>query len=95
MKEIGQYLEKNLTDSQVASICEFTSLKSMKNNPSFNFKLHAQEQVIDNFEFEFVKSGQIGQWRGYFSPEMSQRVDQTVKTQLKSNINIKYDGSSK
>lgn len=61
----------------------------MKKNSSFCF----QETRTINEQSQldlFFRKGKIGDWLNYFNEDMSSKLDQKIKLELNSKIQIKY-----
>ena len=71
----------DLTPSEISSIVEQTTFDAMKANPAANVswvKAFPNKGVTT----EFMRKGQVGDWRNYFTDEQSARVDEEVKKKL-------------
>lgn len=71
------------------SLISFCSFDQMKNNPSFEYRDLKQANLIDE-KFTFFVKGQIGNWRNYFSDDLSTRFDQVIEKKLKHENKFKY-----
>ena len=76
-----------MNNSQIKALVEFSSFQNMKkyvimfDPTSKHFKK----------EFNFFRKGQIGDWRNYFTDEMSSKLDDYLKRNLSYNQEIIYE----
>ena len=76
VREVAAFLEKNLSDDLIQKITERTSFKSMKNNPMLNYSTFpGMEHKVS----PFMRKGQAGDWKNYFSEEQRKIVDDISK----------------
>jgi len=75
-------LGRELTDVQINQIIEYTNFDNMKKLKSFELNAHFKE------EFSFFRKGQSGDWKNYFTEEMSKRYDEKTKKELSSYAKI-------
>lgn len=61
----------------------------MKNNPALDFKRLVKSKIFDE-SVDFFKNGKIGQWRNYFTKEMCEKLDETLKKNLKYKGEFDY-----
>ena len=71
VRRVATFLGKELTEPQVAAIAEHCQFRRMASNPSTNA---AQMSKVAG-ETDFMRKGQVGDWRNYFSEEQSRRMD--------------------
>jgi hypothetical protein len=69
-----------LNQTQIKEIISYTEFANMKQLKAFDL------QLTGHFEkdFSFFRKGQVGDWRNYFSEEMSKRYDEKTRTELNS-----------
>lgn len=84
---MGAYLGKELNDSQIQSLIEFTSFKNMKEKRPFKIEMHKEYFKED---LEFFRKGQIGDWVNYFTEDLSKRVDEAVQKNLEYKHKFNY-----
>ena len=61
----------------------------MKKNPALDFKRLVKSKIFDD-SVDFFKNGKIGQWRKYFTQEMCERLEETLKKNLKYKKDFIY-----
>ncbi len=85
IRKIAEYLGRDLSDEQIKAVIGYCSLNNMKNSNSFKFLVQAFDK-----DFGFFRSAQVGNWQDYFTEEMSQKVDNLIKTKLKYKGEFNY-----
>ncbi len=73
------------SDSQYQKLIEFTSFKNMKET------VHMPKVPIFKESMEFFRKGQIGDWKNYFTEEMTKKCDAKVAENLKYKGEIKCE----
>ena len=76
VREVATFLEKSLSDDLIQKIVERTSFKAMKNNPMLNYSTFPN---MDHKVSPFMRKGQVGDWKNYFSEEQRKIVDDISK----------------
>ena len=82
VSRIATFLGYNLSDEVVKMIVEQTTFGKMKENPSAN-QSWMNEYVKDK-SFKFMRKGVIGDWRNYFTDELSARMDTLIAEKVGS-----------
>ena len=72
MKKITEFLNLTLSDAFLERIAEDTNIKNMKNDPAVRDP-HAKPDK------PFVRAGQSGGWKGYFTVEQNEWFDRKYK----------------
>ena len=69
IEKIAKFIGKELSQETIQCIAEQTTFTAMKKegNANYNWKPH--------FKGEFLRKGQVGDWRNFFSKEQSDRFD--------------------
>lgn len=88
MRRTAQFLGKTLNDTQVETLCKHLSFESMKLNPALNRattielvkKLNLSEGKLE--ENEFIRNGNIGQWKAKMSDEWIKKFDEWIAKNL-------------
>ena len=79
---IVEFVGLKLDEEIVREVVTKSTFQSMKDNPLVNFswsKNYRQERV----PFEFIRKGEVGDWKNYFSEEQSKRIDNVYTTRCK------------
>ena len=72
--KVAVFLGKTLCGNQVAAICDHCRFEQMRANPMTSAA--SMPKVVG--EGEFMRRGQVGDWRNYFSEDQSRRMDEWV-----------------
>jgi len=73
VRKVAAFLGRSLTDADVDGIVRCTSFDIMKTNPSTNFhQWHENGFAAEDEEGTFMRKGQVGDWRNYFTSEESE-----------------------
>ena len=88
VSRIATFLGYNLSDEVVKMIVEQTTFGKMKETPSAN-QSWMNEYVKDK-SFKFMRKGVIGDWRNYFTDELSAKMDTLIAEKL-GNTGIVFD----
>ena len=81
VRQVAAFLEKDLSDDLIQKIVERTTFKSMKDNPMLNYsKLNSMDFKIS----AFMRKGQVGDWKNYFTDEQRKMVDEISKKRFET-----------
>jgi hypothetical protein len=80
VRRIAEFLGKELTSEQVSAIVAHTSFDRMRANPMTN----ASKMPKVPGETDFMRKGQVGDWKRYFSADQNDRMDAWIAEHLKS-----------
>jgi hypothetical protein len=88
VSKVSDFLSAQLSSGQIAAIVDHTSFDNMRKNPMTN----AATMPKIKGEGEFMRKGKVGDWRNYFSPEQSARMDAWINDNLKGeDIPMTYE----
>lgn len=88
VKKIADFMDKNLTVEETASVVESCSFSSMAKTKG---TLQDDDGLGGNSS-KFFRKGIIGDWKNYFNKEQSLRMDQWVKETLDgSGLSYTYE----
>ncbi|XP_008312238.1 sulfotransferase 1C2 [Cynoglossus semilaevis] len=82
VRTIMQYLDLSVSDEVIDRIVELTSFKNMKDNPMANYSCVPPE-VFDMSISPFMRKGEVGDWKNYFTPEQLKMFDEDYEKQMK------------
>ena len=71
---VAAFLGRELGPDQVKNVVEHCSFKCMRANPMTN----ASSMPSNPGEGQFLRNGTIGNWKEYFSPDQSARMDRWI-----------------
>ena len=77
--KIAKFLGRSLDEEQVDAIVKHTNFKSMKQNPSLNLD---GVPDIDSSISPFMRKGQVGDWKNYFSSSQLEAFDKLTAKKL-------------
>jgi hypothetical protein len=82
---LAKFLNKDLNDEQIRSLVEFSKFDNMKTIKSMDYFQHLNTMKIYKQGSKFFVKGKSGNWRNYFSDEMSAKFDRVINKKLKYN----------
>lgn len=83
LKDLVEYLGEELNEVQIERLIAFVAFHNMKSYIKFDEIWLGK--LKDKQDFEFFRKGKIGNWKNYFTAEMSRRIDEMVKLKLTYN----------
>jgi hypothetical protein len=89
IQSLATYLGKTYTTEQIEQLICFTSFNNIKKVAGLDFKAEIKKQMYER-DMSFFRKGQIGDWYNHFSEELSSKVDDVVKRNIKSDIKFNY-----
>ena len=91
IRKVAKFLEKEITEEQVGILVDHLSFKKMKQNKSVNFEA-LQDGKIMKKEGSFIRKGEVGDWKNYFTEEMNKRMDEAIEKYLKPvGLEFRYE----
>ncbi|XP_054157896.1 sulfotransferase 1B1-like [Oppia nitens] len=92
VNRISEFLGKpKLSDDDMKQLTNHCSFDQMKYNPAVNYKHWDDLGFRDRNEAEFMRRGQIGDWKYYFSKEQNHTIDKLVKKYLQNKIYFVFE----
>ena len=86
IRKVAAFLKKDLSDETVETIVAHTSFDQMKVNPMTN---KSTSNMISAEVSPFMRKGQVGDWRNYFSQQQNEAVDKRVK-EVEEKFGLKF-----
>eukprot|EP00112_Aurelia_sp_Birch-Aquarium-sp1_P022566 Seg640.2 transcript_id=Seg640.2/GoldUCD/mRNA.D3Y31 product="hypothetical protein" protein_id=Seg640.2/GoldUCD/D3Y31 len=85
VKKVAKFLGKDLNDEQVGILVEHLSFEKMKTNSAVN-----KEEFSKADRGSFMRKGQVGDWKNYFTEEMNKQMDEAIEKHFKP-IGLEFD----
>ena len=82
VRKVAKFLGKDVSDEMVQSLVDHLSFKQMRNNPAVN-KEERKKLGLLTGEGHFMRKGEVGDWKNYFTDEMNKRMDEAIEKHLK------------
>ncbi|XP_068606055.1 amine sulfotransferase-like [Brachionichthys hirsutus] len=80
--KICTFLGKNLSEEDVEKVVEKSTFKNMKEDPKANYKNSLKKG-------DFMRKGQISDWKNYFTVAQSERVDRLLQERI-GDLSLKF-----
>ena len=88
VRKVAKFLGKELADENVKALVDHLSFKKMKNNPAVN-KDEGKAVNLFSGNGAFMRKGEVGDWKNYFTDEMNKRMDEAIEKHFKP-IGLKF-----
>ena len=76
IRTVARFVGKELSKEEIAEVAERSSFSQMKQDPKFNGTAVPR---YDTNVSSFMRKGEVGDWKNYFSQEQSDYVDRQCK----------------
>ena len=91
IRKVAKFLGKEITEEQVGILVDHLSFKKMKQNKSVNLEPFQNGKIMKK-EGSFIRRGEVGDWKNYFTDEMSKRMDEAIEKYLKPvGLEFRYE----
>lgn len=85
IRKVAKFLDKGLTEEQVAKLTEYLSIENFRHNKSVNMHELKEVNICSAREEAFVRNGKtvINGWQKEYTPEVVERVERWIAENLK------------
>ena len=77
VRKVARFLGKEVPEEKVEALVDHLSFKKMKNNSAVN-KEEAKALNFFSADGDFMRKGEVGDWKNYFTDEMNKRMDEAI-----------------
>lgn len=79
--KVATFLGKSLSDEQLGKLAEHLHFDNFQKNESVNNESGKKTGAM-NQDGHFIRKGKTGDWKNHFSPELNERIDKWIETNL-------------
>lgn len=72
-------VEQSISEQNIADMCDHLKFDRMQKNPAVNIKSYLPLNGSQDQNGQFIRKGQIGDWKNYMSEQLSARFDEWTK----------------
>eukprot|EP00112_Aurelia_sp_Birch-Aquarium-sp1_P007601 Seg183.1 transcript_id=Seg183.1/GoldUCD/mRNA.D3Y31 product="Sulfotransferase 1C4" protein_id=Seg183.1/GoldUCD/D3Y31 len=90
IQRVAKFLNKELNADQLKSLGKHLSFNEMRSNTSVNYEGLRAEGLYDEKQGVFMRKGEIGDWKNYFTNEMNKRMDEVIAKHF-DPIGLKFE----
>lgn len=98
IRQVADHLkiDRDLTNGDIAKLCDYAKFENMQENPSVNMEaiFYPDSMIQDDPETgkrgKFIRKGQVGDWKNYFTPEIDEKFDEWINTNM-GDTGITFD----
>eukprot|EP00112_Aurelia_sp_Birch-Aquarium-sp1_P017381 Seg4019.1 transcript_id=Seg4019.1/GoldUCD/mRNA.D3Y31 product="Sulfotransferase 1C4" protein_id=Seg4019.1/GoldUCD/D3Y31 len=80
IQNLAKFLKKEVSTDQVKKLAEHLSFKQMQGNKAVNYDDMGNMGLYneDVNQYRFMRKGEIGDWKNFFTEEMNKRLDEAI-----------------
>ncbi|KAL0842321.1 hypothetical protein ABMA28_014449 [Loxostege sticticalis] len=82
VRRVASFLDKPVTEEQVARLCDHLSFDNFKKNQAVNYE-NLRELGLLREGYSFMRKGKAGGWRDYFDEELSAQAQRWIDDNLR------------
>merc|ERR1712215_21724 len=88
IRDVAEFLDKDLSDQEIAILADYLDLKNMKKTPAVNHQDRHDRGAFAEGEC-FIRKGVAGGWREYFDDDLDKKFNEWIQEKTK-NIPIDF-----
>ncbi|XP_030623300.1 sulfotransferase family 1, cytosolic sulfotransferase 5 [Chanos chanos] len=88
VRRIAEFLGQQLPESTISGIAQNTTFTAMRKNPMANYS-SIPDTIFDRKVSDFMRKGEVGDWRNHFSPEQNAVFEDQYKKMM-ANVPIPF-----
>ena len=81
VRKVAKFLGKQVTNKQIKALVDHLSFKKMKHNSAVNRDGKGKKYFAS--DGSFMRKGEVGDWKNYFTDEMNKRMDEAIEKHFK------------
>ncbi|XP_019624425.1 PREDICTED: sulfotransferase 1C2-like [Branchiostoma belcheri] len=81
--KIANFLGKTLSDQRIDEVVANCTFSAMKENPATNVTKNPIFKQRGAKDFEFMRKGEVGDWKNWLSPEQNETLDAIYREKMK------------
>lgn len=93
LRDLTEFLEKELSEDQVEQLCDHLDFKNMRDNPLVNIdeliQYRKKQYGIEDSQFTFIRKGQVGSHKEEMPEEFVERFNKRTIAEFKG-LGISY-----
>ncbi|XP_037533264.1 amine sulfotransferase-like [Nematolebias whitei] len=83
VRRISLFLNKKLTDDQLANVVKHSTFTNMRNNSQANYEQVSISALFSCHLGTFMRKGTIGDWKNHFTVAQNERFDEVFHREMK------------
>lgn len=83
IEKVAMFMEKKIPDQKMELLLDHLSFDNMKKNSACNLESILKLKTGEVESDQFIRKGEIGDWKNYLSPDMCEKFDEYVVTNTK------------
>ncbi|XP_071956211.1 uncharacterized protein [Antedon mediterranea] len=88
--KVSKFFGWPIPDGKLKEVVQHCTFSSMKKNPTTNYE--KMKEIASNQDFQFMRKGQVGDWKNYFTVSQSEAFDVLYEKKMKgSGLTFAYE----
>ncbi|XP_078671028.1 sulfotransferase 1A1-like [Branchiostoma floridae x Branchiostoma belcheri] len=90
--KIANFLGKTLSEQRIDEVVANCTFSAMKENPATNVTKNPVFKQRGAKDFEFMRKGEVGDWKNWLSPEQNETLDTIYREKMKGlDLNFEFE----